>query len=319
MAHRSALPQSIHHLVEQQHGHITRQQALAAGLTLSQVRVRLERGDWRALYPRVYRLCGVPGGWEADVAACLLGAGPHAVVSHASAAQLLGLSRSRRIARIELTVPYGARTKPGRIPALPLTTAVRVHRTRELARSDITRIKGFPITSTARTIVDLAPRHRRHQIIALVDDAIGGRLVTRSQLYERAKELRLGRPHVQHIVDVTEPGAEGSFRSWLERRASEVFTSHGIRGAEWNVPIAEGAVILDVLFREAWLPIEVDGPSFHELPAARRKDAARTNLLRPLRLHPLRYTYADIVEEPHRVAYEIRQALLDANCAHLVS
>lgn len=314
-----ALPTALEQLARQQRGHLTRQQAVAAGLTLAQVRVRLERGDWQPRYPRVYRLAGAPDSWEADVVACLLAAGPEAVVSHGSAARLLGLTRPRRIARVELTVPYGARTKPGRRNDLPLTRALRVHRTRELGAGDLVRVDGLPVTTAVRTMIDLAARHQDHQIVALVDDVIGARLATRDRLFQRALELRLGRPRVQHIIDATQPGAEGTFYSWLERHTAGVFLANGIRGAEWNVAVAGGAAVLDVLFRDASLPLEVDGPRFHELPAARRKDAKRSNLLRRLDLHPLRFTYSDIVEEPERVVAEVRRALLEAGCAHLVS
>lgn len=121
MASRNGLPTALLELAERQRGHVTRHQAVAAGLTVGQVRVRLERGEWHVQYPRVYRLAGVQTSWESDVAACLLAAGPAAAVSHGAAARLLGLNRARRVARIEITVRYGARTKPGRSAELPLT------------------------------------------------------------------------------------------------------------------------------------------------------------------------------------------------------
>lgn len=299
-------------LAKRQHGHVTRAQALAAGMTPGQLRGRLERRDWSVWYPSVYRMFGVPHTWEADVAASLLAAGNDAVVSHSSAARLHGLDRARPAARIELTVPYGRRTKPQRsVRGVGRGPSILVHRSRSLEAIDVGRAERFTVTTPARTLIDLSSRHRGTQIVALVDDVIGARIVSRSRLNRRAEALRRGRSAVQAIIDVTQPGAEGIFRSWLERETSLLFARYAIEGAEWNVQVSDGpsVAVVDVLFRDEWLPLEIEGPRFHEPPRLRRSDAARSNLLHRLRLYPLRYTWYDIVEEPERVAKEIREAL----------
>lgn len=319
---RAALPPDLITLLKRQRGHCTRAQALDTGLSAGQLRGRLQRGDLVVFHPRVYRLAGLPESWEADVTACLLAAGDDAVVSHGSAARLLGLERVRSAARIELTVPYGTRTKPGRAWPFPVTSALRVHRTRQWEPSDTVHIAGLPVTRAARTLIDVAGRQPRHQTLALVDDAIGARLVSRGALFERARALRQGRPGVASIVDVTRPGAEGTFRSWLERHAGRLLRSGRIRGAQWNVAVNDGSArtaVLDILFPAARLPVELDGPRFHEAGRQRRADGQRGNLLHRLDLHPLRYTYGDLVEEPERFLAEISAALRARGCAHLLS
>src|SRR5437763_16824946 len=100
------------------HGLFSRSDALAAGGTPRMIHNRLACGRWVRVGPGVYRLAGVPVTWEQrGLAACLI-AGPPAVVSHRSAAVLLGISGFRP-GHLEITVP------PGRGNRNPLA---RVHR-----------------------------------------------------------------------------------------------------------------------------------------------------------------------------------------------
>lgn len=314
MANRpGGLPADLKRLAVTGHGNVTLEQALASGLTQGEVRVRLEQGDFERRYRGVFRLPGARSTWEADVAAALRSVGPLAVVSHASAARLLGLGHVRPAGRIELTVPYGHNAR---------IAGVRMHRTREPDRVDVRYAEGFPVTTAARTLVDVAGRHTRSQLIALVDDALCARLVRRVALHARATALRSGRRGVGAIVAVTAPGAEDEFWSWLERQASRVLTAGGIRGVERNVSVEDGGrvvAVLDALVPEARLPLEFDGLRAHGPPRHRRRDAGRSNLLHRLDLHPLRYTWQDVVEEPERMVAQVRAALVARGCAHLTS
>jgi hypothetical protein len=82
--------------------------------------------------------------------AASLWSGSAAVVSHRTAARLHrleGVPGRRPDEPIELTVPLARKLKaPGFL----------VHRTRKLDRADRTIVDGIPVTSLARTLVDLS-------------------------------------------------------------------------------------------------------------------------------------------------------------------
>jgi len=144
-------------LAARQHGVVSRPQLERAGLTRSAVAHRLRtRRLWR-LYRGVYavgrpELCD-EGRWIAAV----LAGGPSAVLSHGSAAALWALRTEPPRARRHVSVP----SQTGRSPPDSLV----LHRCPTLDPGDVTRHRGVPVTTLARTIAPgprpLAPGHRQ--------------------------------------------------------------------------------------------------------------------------------------------------------------
>src|SRR5258708_428897 len=92
-------------VAQQQHGLITRDQALGCGLHPSSVE-RLRHGHhWSLVAPEVFRINGSTITWEQRALGLCLSAGPDAVVSHRAAAYLYGLEGFPPPGRIELTTP----------------------------------------------------------------------------------------------------------------------------------------------------------------------------------------------------------------------
>src|SRR5438105_3824882 len=89
---------------------ITREQALAAGLTDAQIRARVDSERWVRLTKGLYRLAGAEVTWYQRALAPCLVAGPRAVVSHRSAPVVWGLSCIRP-GSIEILVPDGYSTR----------------------------------------------------------------------------------------------------------------------------------------------------------------------------------------------------------------
>ena len=81
--------------------------------------------------------------------AAVLACGPGAVLSHRTAAAHWDLLRTDQT-RIDVTAPRGRHGAPG----------IRLHRTRSLDAQDTTRHQGIPITTVARTLLDLAATAR---------------------------------------------------------------------------------------------------------------------------------------------------------------
>lgn len=140
-----------------QWGLITTAQAAEVGQSPQAVARLARQGVLERLTHGVYRLAGTPADPQDDLRAAWLALDPRRmagerladevpeVVSHRSAAQLLGLG-DLDADRYEFTVPGRRQSRrPG----------IRFHRGR-LSRSDWTVVDGLPVTTPLRTIDDLA-------------------------------------------------------------------------------------------------------------------------------------------------------------------
>jgi predicted transcriptional regulator of viral defense system len=99
----------------------------------------------------------------------VLACGESAVLSHVSAAVHWGLL-SYEAPRPEVTAPASRRGVPG----------IRLHRTRSLDAREITTHDGIPITTIARTLLDLAASSPTNHL----EHAIGQAM--RNQLYDHS-------------------------------------------------------------------------------------------------------------------------------------
>lgn len=146
MPHQRATDRRVLQLAEAQHGVVARRQLLALGLTHDTIVHRRLSGRLVALHRGVFalghRALRPEGRWMAAVLAC----GSTAVLSHRSAAALWDL----RVAAstIDVTVPSSAgRKRRG---------AFAVHRVPGLTASQVTTLRGVPVTAAHRTLLDLA-------------------------------------------------------------------------------------------------------------------------------------------------------------------
>lgn len=132
-------------LAERQWGVVTLEQLRALGLGDGAVKHRLKVGRLHRLHHGVYALGHSAlerrGRWLAAVLAC----GPGAGLSHVTGAAHRGLLHTSQ-ALIDVT---GPRSRTG-------GTGIRLHRSRSLDARDITSHDGIPVTTVARTLLDLA-------------------------------------------------------------------------------------------------------------------------------------------------------------------
>src|SRR5580704_914146 len=110
-------------LLEQQHRVLSRGQALDAGWSESAIRARLDRGRWQQLYRGAYATYSGDPPRLAFLWAAVLSAGPDAVISHETAAELYRLGRRTQRA-IHVAVPEerhirrGYRLRPDAPPVI---------------------------------------------------------------------------------------------------------------------------------------------------------------------------------------------------------
>jgi hypothetical protein len=232
--------------------------------------------------------------------AAVLACGPGAVFSHRAGAALWGLRASAR-PRIDVTVGRGGRGGPG----------IDVHRVRALHPDDRTVHDGIPVTTVARTLLDLAEVLRANEVERAFDEAERLRLLDMRALAavcERATGrhgLRVLRPL---LADARPSVAET--RSPLERVFLSFCRDHGLPLPAVNV-LAAGFTV-DALWPKQRLVVELDSYEFHgRSRGAFERDRARDAALQLAGYRVVRITWRRLTREPEAVAATIR-ALLDA-------
>jgi predicted transcriptional regulator of viral defense system len=130
-------------IAARQHGLLTRAQILRVGVGAQAIDYRVKRGRLHRIHNGVYALGHVPPSPLMRPMAAVLACGDGAVLSHRSAAVLWALLPARQ-GPIQITAAVAHHRR-----------GVECHRTR-LDRSLRTIHWGIPVTSPARTVVDLA-------------------------------------------------------------------------------------------------------------------------------------------------------------------
>jgi hypothetical protein len=210
-------------------GLFTRTDAGAVGVTSVQLRRLVERGVIERVTPRLFRFTAAARSWHQDVLGACLDGGPECLASHRTAAALHGFD-GFPAGVVEVLVPMHVRHR--RKNAI-------VHHTRVLSAADRTRIGVIPVTSRARTLIDLgavAPPNRVEEAFDGAERAGLGR----QQVERRYKSLRApGRNGIGAMTQIIEGrvATERVPRSVLERRMRRLLTSAGLPMPVGNHPV----------------------------------------------------------------------------------
>ena len=284
----------IAELAATQHGVVARRQLFTVGLRRGAIDRRLATGRLHSLHPAVYavgqpRIAG-PGRLLAAVLAC----GDHALLSHRSAAALWELLPYAG-SRVHVTAAHRGRRS---LRGICVHSIRRPHVENRAARS------GIPLTSVARTLLDLAQNVRQDQLERAFEQAERLRLLDLSaavRLCERSNGHR-GLTRLRPLVaQAGRPVAET--RSELERRFLRLCDDNGLPPAAVNVVVAGHEV--DALWRAARLVVEIDGFEYHGTRAAFERDRARDADLQLAGFRVLRVTSRRLSREPQAVASAI--------------
>ncbi|HEX2038980.1 MAG TPA: DUF559 domain-containing protein [Acidimicrobiales bacterium] len=280
-----------------QHGLITREQALAAGLGEDAIDRWLACERLEPVHSRVYRVAGVPQTWEQDVMAAVMAA--DGVASHRTAARLWGIHDADEV---EVTVPRGRRCE-----AVGMVT----HRSRDLTPKHVTRRLGIPVTNPMRTLVDLGAVVRSDAAVA---DALERAVIARVcsvVAVERVLDdvARRGRRGAGVIRRVLDDRALGRARpdGLLEARFARVLRERNLPPPAFQHPV--GRYRVDFAYPDLMIAIEVDGFEVHSSPTAMQADVERQNHLVAAGWTVLRFTWRDVVRRPTWVARQVEQLL----------
>jgi len=284
-----------------QHGVVARWQLRDLGLDDNAIAYRLRTGRLHRLHQGVYAVghtvLTARGRWMAAV----LAAGPSGVLSHASAAALWDLRRSAAVI-VDVTIADGGSRK---------RKGLRIHRARDLTGQTTTH-DAIPVTTPARTILDLAATLQRRPLERLLDQAQNTRLtdVVSLEALARAHTGHRGASRLLATLDAHEPGATLT-KSELEERFLALCRDAGLPRPRVNAWV-EGFEV-DFVFAEQRLLVETDGWSWHRTRAAFERDRHRDAVHARAGYRTLRFTHRQLTQAPHDVAATVAAAYRGAS------
>lgn len=235
--------------------------------------------------------------------AAVLACGDAAVLSHRSAAHLQGLFRAAP-QRIDVTLPTraGRRKRPG----------ITIHRS-AITSAEITTDGCLPVTSLARTLLDLAEVVPHRILIAAIDRAEDLRLLDLRDV-RAALDAHPHRHGAAKLTKAIAQYAQGPVaRSVLERDFLALCTGHGLPKPRVNRSL--GAYEADFHWPEHRLVAETDGRAHHQRRRAFTKDRVRDAELLVDGWRTVRFTYAQVLHEAAWVAAILRRLLTRAGRA----
>jgi very-short-patch-repair endonuclease len=285
-----------------QHGALARWQLAPRGVSVNAIKRRTQNGDWLLLLPGVYALRSSRDTFERRLWAGWLAVGPDAVISHESAAQLHRIPNALRN-RVVLINRHGWHHRlPGII----------VHQLDDLLADHRTAIDGLPVTTPARTIVDLSAVVLPSRLLHIVEDTHHARLTTYTEVGSCMTSVaRRGKPGIRRLArtldQLTRTGA--TTMSTLERKLVELIDAAGLPRPRSQFPFpgrlfTNGCV--DAAYVDAKLVIEADGRAWHTRIADIKRDHERDADAARHGWQTLRLLYENINDDPDGTAALVR-------------
>ncbi|NMO92351.1 type IV toxin-antitoxin system AbiEi family antitoxin domain-containing protein [Actinomycetospora sp. TBRC 11914] len=284
-------------LLREQDGVVTRAQALAQGLTDDVIRAHIEAGRWQRLFTGVYAVTtGRPTAAMWRRAALLFVSGP-AVLSHGTAAAVLGLPGGSETGPIHLTVPYGCSARG--------CVGIEVHRSRAFPHIVLANCDP-PVTSKPVTLVDLAvdapsAREGMRVLTAGATQAkVPGERIVEALEVRRPRRYRTALLAAARLLV---EGVESVLEAWY---ADDVELAHGLPpGVRQVGRVVEGrrrAEDLEYAMPCGVLTVRLDGWRTHANRRTARVDRARDNAAELEGRARLTFGYEEVKDAPCAVA-----------------
>jgi very-short-patch-repair endonuclease len=203
--------------------------------------------------------------WDGRCLAAVMAYGPQAVLSHRAAASRWLLLPGTPA--IEITAPPG-RTRRDR---------VILHSSRPLAPADRTIQDRIPITSVARTLVDLAEVLPERRLADAIHQAEFHRLLDVNEVEAALNRVpgRKSRHKLHRALAADDPPPAS--RNDAERLLHDLCVQHGLPKPLVNASVHGHEV--DLYWPEARLVVELDGGAAHMTRRAFREDRRRDRRL----------------------------------------
>lgn len=285
-------------LADRQHGVVARRQLTELGLGSEAIKKRIRTGRLHGIHRGVYavgrRRVDMRGTWLAAVLAC----GDGAVLSHRSAAALWGLMRPRW-SPVDVTSRHG---RPGE------RRDIRLHRS-SLDDDERTVEAGIPVTSVARTLLDIAEVIDGERLRHAFEEADRLKLLHLPELRHVCARTgrRKGLPALRRLISVALAPPPG--RSPLENRFAEFYRRHLTDLPE---PLANVLILgyeVDAYWPSHRLIVEMDGWKYHSHRAAFENDRSRDIAMQAAGYRVVHLTHRLLETEALRISAQLHDLL----------
>lgn len=283
-------------LARRQHGVLSYAQLRELGFSKGHIARAQEAGRLQRVHRGVYAVGHAALSDHARATAAILVFPGTAVLSHGSAAWLWGLipTAPREAA---VTVAARGNRRPG----------LRVHRVWSLADEERTTYEGLPVTSVARTIVDLAGASSNRGLSRAVDRARRRGKLDLAAI-DRALARRSGSFGKERLQEVLRLYRQPVF----DRARSELLFLDAIHDVGLSPPRLNTWVEkweIDAYWEAERFAVEVDGWETHGSREAFEGDRLRQEELKLAGIDSIRITAIRIEQEPHAVARRLKLLL----------
>jgi very-short-patch-repair endonuclease len=271
-------------LVARQHGVLAVWQLTELGFTQTMIKRRVEGGRLYRVQSLVYSLTPkvLPRG---QMLAAALSYGPAAVLSHRAAAAIWDLG-PWPTGLIDVTVPGRRKGRRG----------IRLH------RATVERVikDGFPVTTIARTLVDLAAALPLGRLRDAFERAERLRLLNAKEVSEEMHRKRGAKKIRAILAEWTEP----------EPTKNEFEQSLRDLCRDYDIPLpSQNVVLLGYEVDAFWPPnlvVELDGWDTHKTRRAFETDRRKAAVLEAAGYRVLRFTWRQMRDERPTIAAAIR-------------
>jgi very-short-patch-repair endonuclease len=274
-----------------------------SGLTRSEWNQAIARGAVDAQHRNVVRLYGAKSTMEMRIEAAVLAAGPDALASHRSAAQLWGVERPASDP-IDIILPRRARQAR--------LSDVVVHRPRDIRQLRPVWRLGIAVTDPLRTLVDLGAADPTGVDAALMRFVVDGYVTPRAVRAALVRHSQHGRHGVVALRDALDRWSldDKPVDSDLEALMAEILDTFGLPSAEFHAHV--GGYEVDFWIRDSNVVVECDGWSSHGADREQFEfDRVRDADLLARGVITQRVTWRQMVRSPRSVARRIEATLAE--------
>jgi predicted transcriptional regulator of viral defense system len=273
---------SIARVAGRQDNVITLEQLRSTGLGRGAIGHRVAAGSMQRLHRAVYLLGAAPPTLMARARAAAMACGGDAVVSHRSAAEMFGLLPETE-RDVDVTVA-GRNFAP--------RSGIARHRVAQLPSHHVTKMRGIPVSSVARTIADLAATGSPRDVESAFQEALYRKIVTERAVTAivQGEPRRRGAGVIRALLK--DPRMT---RSEKERALLKLIDAAHLPRPVTNVRLH--GYLVDAYWPEQGLALEVDGWDAHRHRLAFESNRKRDQVLLAHGVRTMRVTGRQLENE----------------------